>query len=179
MTEDVLPATRSGGPGARDDAAVARFVEHFAQLLVEGGMPRMPARAFASILVTDAGRLTAAELAERLKASPAAISGAIKYLEQTDLVVRRRDPGERRDHYEVRGQDVWYEVMTRRDQILGRWVEGMAEGIDALGEHTPAGRRIHETREFMAFMTHELSSMLTRWREHRAARYGDDSQGTP
>ena len=172
MTEDVLPATRPGAPEARDEAAVARFVEHFAQLLVEGGMARMPARAFARILVTDAGRLTAAELAEQLKASPAAISGAIKYLEQTDLVTRRRDPGERRDHYEMRGQDVWYEVMTRRDHILQRWVDGLGEGIDALGEDTPAGQRVHETREFMAFMITELTGMLDRWRAHRAARYG-------
>ena len=59
-----------------------RFVEHFALLLDEAGVPRMPARVFAAILADDAGRLTAGELAERLQVSPAAISGAVRYLTQ-------------------------------------------------------------------------------------------------
>jgi DNA-binding transcriptional regulator GbsR (MarR family) len=160
------------GALARDEAAVASFVEHFAQLLVEGGMARMPARVFARLLVTDSGRLTAAELADLLKASPAAISGAIRYLEQVDLARRHREPGSRRDYYEVRGMDIWYEAVTRRDQLLNRWIAGLAEGLDALGEDTPAGLRVAETREFMAFMAKELPDLLERWRAYRAEVYG-------
>jgi DNA-binding transcriptional regulator GbsR (MarR family) len=175
MSDDAGEGT--GGAAGRDETAVAAFVEHFAQLLVEGGMARMPARVFARLLVSDAGRLTAAELGEQLRASPAAISGAIRYLEQVQLATRRRAPGSRRDFYEVRGQDVWYEVMTRRDQLLGRWVDGLSEGLDALGENTPAGRRLLETRDFMAFMLKELPEMMERWREYRATTYGDGAPG--
>jgi DNA-binding transcriptional regulator GbsR (MarR family) len=156
----------------RDEEAVASFVEHFAQLLVEAGMPRMPSRVFVRLLVSDEGRLTAAELAELLKASPAAISGAIRYLEQVDLATRRREPGSRRDYYAVRGMDIWYEAMTRRDQMLNRWIEGLGEGIEALGKETPGGLRVAETREFMAFMAAELPTMLERWRQYRATVYG-------
>ena len=46
------------------------FVEHFALLLDEAGMPRMPARVFAAILAEDAGRLTARELAEPALGQP-------------------------------------------------------------------------------------------------------------
>src|SRR5690348_215717 len=166
MTDDAR------APAGRDEAAVAAFVEHFAQLLVDAGMARMPSRVFVRLLVSDEGRLTAADLAELLKASPAAISGAVRYLEQVDLAARRRLPGERRDHYEVRGMDIWYEAMTRRDQMLNRWVDGLGEGLDVLGPDTPGGRRVAETRDFMAFMAKELPSMLERWREHRAATYG-------
>ena len=35
--------------------SAAHFVEHFALLLDEAGMPRMPARAFAAVLAEDAG----------------------------------------------------------------------------------------------------------------------------
>jgi DNA-binding transcriptional regulator GbsR (MarR family) len=66
----------------RDDAAVGRFVERFAAILEDSGVPRMPARVFVGLLATDSGSLTAAELAERLQASPAAISGAVRYLAQ-------------------------------------------------------------------------------------------------
>jgi DNA-binding transcriptional regulator GbsR (MarR family) len=171
MTDD------AGAPAARDEAAVAVFVEHFAQLLTEGGMARMPARVFARLLVSDEGRLTAAELADLLKASPAAISGAIRYLEQVDLAGRRREPGSRRDVYVVRGMDIWYEAISRRDQLLNRWIDGLAEGIDALGLDSPGGRRVAETREFMEFMAKELPAMLERWRAYRAATYGDARGG--
>ena len=39
-----------------DDAA--RFIERFASVLVESGVPRMPARVFAALLADDSGRLT-------------------------------------------------------------------------------------------------------------------------
>src|SRR6185436_10524901 len=68
----------------------AEFVERFALLLDEAGMPRMPARVFAAILADDGGRLTARELAERLSVSPAAISGAVRYLTQAGMIERGR-----------------------------------------------------------------------------------------
>ncbi|HEY7015122.1 MAG TPA: hypothetical protein VH480_20330, partial [Streptosporangiaceae bacterium] len=59
-----------GGP-ERNGTEVSRFVERFAAVLTEAGIPRMPARVFAALLATDSGRLTAAELAAQLQASPA------------------------------------------------------------------------------------------------------------
>ena len=38
---------------------VDRFVERFSALLVDGGMPRMPARVFSRVLAEDSGQLTA------------------------------------------------------------------------------------------------------------------------
>ena len=85
----------------RDGAAVQRFIERFALDLAASGMPRMPARVFAGLLSTDSGSLTAGELAGLLQVSPASISGAVRYLEQLNLIVRQREPGSRRDHYAV------------------------------------------------------------------------------
>ena len=71
-----------GSATGRDEEAVRRFIERFALNLVEAGMARMPARVFAGVLVAADGRQTAAELAELLQVSPAAISGAVRYLTQ-------------------------------------------------------------------------------------------------
>ena len=87
------------GPGTgRDEEAVRRFIERFALTLTESGMARMPARVFAAILTADDGRCTAADLAGLLGVSPAAVSGAVRFLIQLRLVRREREPGERRDH---------------------------------------------------------------------------------
>ncbi|GAA0695637.1 MarR family transcriptional regulator [Streptomyces malaysiensis subsp. malaysiensis] len=171
MRETIEPEDAPGH--ARDEMAVSRFVERFAADLTEAGMQRMAARVFAALLVSDAGALTSAELAERLRISPAAVSGAIRYLSQVDMVVREREPGSRRDRYRLYNNEVWYETLTRRDQIVARWESTMRDGAKVLGPATPAGQRITETADFFEFVQRELPKMLERWRtqkaEHRAA----------
>ena len=69
------------------------YIERFAAVLVLAGFPAMPARVFVALLVTDSGRLSAAELAGLLRISPAAVSGAVRYLIQVGLVHKERVPG--------------------------------------------------------------------------------------
>ena len=38
-----------------------------------------------------------------------------------------------------------------------------------------AGRRLAETREFLAFVAEEMEAMMDRWTEHRKARFGAES----
>jgi len=153
----------------RDEEAVRRFIERFALDLTESGMARMPARAFAALLADDDGRLTAAELAEQLQVSPAAISGAVRYLTQLRMVARGREPGERRDHYQV-SSDMWYEVVARRDQILARWEQDLQDGIKAVGPDTPAGARLEENRQYFAFLRNEAPRVMAKWRKLRSAK---------
>lgn len=158
-----------------DDGA-ARFIEQFALLLTDGGIPRMAARVFACVLADDAAELTASELAERLQVSPAAISGAARYLIQVDLLTKARTPGARRDHYRL-ADDMWYEAFGHKETLLRRWEDGLRDGVELLGADSPAGRRMERTREFFAFLRSELAPMMERWREHQrvaaASRAGD------
>ena len=151
---------------ARDPEALARFVERLTLVLTESGIPRMPARVFVGLLTADSGQRTAAELAGVLQVSPAAISGAVQYLTQVGLVLREREPGRRADHYRLES-DVWYEAIAHRDALLGRWEDEFSLGVAVLGEESPAGRRLEETRLFFAFMRAELPALLARWRELR------------
>ena len=80
----------------------------------------MPARVFCALIVTETGKMTAGEIADTLRVSPAAVSGAVRYLIQVGLIVKRRDPGERRDHYEVT-DDMWYEAYANRDKQMDQW----------------------------------------------------------
>jgi DNA-binding transcriptional ArsR family regulator len=166
-----LPAEPDGhGPPAeRDEEAVGRFLERFASVLVEAGMPPMPSRAFAALLVTDSGRLTAVDLATLLAASPASISGAVRYLEQLGMIRREREPGSRRDVYLIL-DDIWYEVAIRRDQVLTRWVSAARDGIGLLGPQTRAGQRMADSLDFFAFLLEEMPAMLGRWQEHKNRR---------
>ncbi|MFE1286367.1 GbsR/MarR family transcriptional regulator [Streptomyces sp. NPDC058751] len=158
--------------GERDPEAVSQFVEGFAAQLVEAGMQRMPARVFAALLASDSGAMTSAELGEQLRVSPAAVSGAVRYLAQQHMVSREREPGSRRERYRVHSNQ-WYEALTNRDAVLKRWEASLRTGVDSLGSATPAGRRLSETLAFFEFIDGEVAAMMERWRAHRERLYGD------
>ncbi|MGV9455771.1 GbsR/MarR family transcriptional regulator [Streptomyces sp. NPDC003635] len=156
---------------ARDTEAVSRFVEAFAAQLVEAGMQRMAARVFAALLASEEGVLTSAELGEQLRISPAAVSGAVRYLAQTHMVSREREPGSRRERYRVHG-DQWYEALTSREAVIKRWEGALREGVASLGPDTRAGRRMAETLAFFEFVEGEIAEMMERWRVHRTKTFG-------
>ncbi|BAU84374.1 transcriptional regulator, trmB [Streptomyces laurentii] len=158
---------RDAAPQA--DAESARFVERFASELTQAGMQRMASRVFAALLVSEEGAMTSAELSERLRISPAAVSGAIRYLSQVDLVGREHVPGSRRDRY-VLHNHIWYESFMRRDQLLTRWGTMMRDGAQIIGPDTAAGRRVAETAEFFDFLHDELMSILDRWQAKKEAQ---------
>ncbi|GAB2863740.1 MarR family transcriptional regulator [Streptomyces deserti] len=163
--------TERKAAAGRDPEAVSRFVEHFAAQLVEAGLPRMPARVFAALLASDTGALTSAELGEQLKISPAAVSGAVRYLAQVHMLSREREPGSRRERYRVHS-DQWYEALANREAILKRWQDAVREGVTSLGAETPAGRRLAETLAFFEFVEKDVAEMIERWRVHREKRFG-------
>ncbi|MFI6009732.1 GbsR/MarR family transcriptional regulator [Streptomyces sp. NPDC051243] len=167
MTEAVGEAAGGG----RDAEAVSKFVESFAAQLVEAGMQRMAARVFAALLSSDKGVMTSAELSEQLRISPAAVSGAVRYLAQTHMVSREREPGSRRERYRVHG-DQWYEALTNREAVLKRWETALREGVSSLGADTPAGRRMAETLAFFEFIEGEVAAMMERWRVRREETFG-------
>jgi len=161
-------AERSLGATDRDQAAVNRFVERFASVLVEAGIPRMPARVFAALLATDSGRLTAAELSEQLQASPAAVSGGVRYLIGVGMVSREGEPGSRRHYYHV-PDNVWDEVISGRDRVMAKWTAVLRDGVETVGAETPAGARLAESVQYFEFVSAELPRVLARWQERKAA----------
>lgn len=150
----------------RDEDEVRRFVESFGLVMTNAGMQRTAGRTFAALLASVEGRLTARELAETLQISPAAVSGAVRYLEQMGMVQREREPGRRADHYTL-GDDPWYETMTSESRTFETMIESLGPGIQAVGRDTDAGKRLAETQDFFSFMREEMPRMYERWRASR------------
>lgn len=158
--------THQGGQQAARDG-LPEFIEKFAAVLITAGFPPMPARVFAALLVTDSGRLSSAELVELLQISPAAVSGAIRYLAGLSLVHKERVPGSRREYYRMPA-DIWDQVMKMRAQVLGQWSTLLKEGIDLVGQDTPAGRRMTEHAAYFEFLATEMPGVFARWHAGRS-----------
>lgn len=155
-------------------AELLRYVERFALVLSETGIQRMPARVFAYVLADDADRYTAAELAEGLGVSPAAISGAVRYLTQVGLLAREREPGTRSDVYRIYDDDVWGTIFGQRLPLLKRYEQAAAEGVELLPSGSAGARRLRETEEFFRFLHAEEVRLFERWAEHRRTLFPDD-----
>ncbi|UYM07311.1 GbsR/MarR family transcriptional regulator [Solicola gregarius] len=174
MADDAPPAT-----ALTDDerATLLEVVEHLAMVMTESGLPRMPARVFAYVLADDAEIYTAGELSEGLRVSPAAISGAVRYLVNVGLLAKQRLPGDRRDHYRVFDEDVFGAMIAQRAPVLGRWSDAFGRAVEVLGADRPGGRRLADGVLFFEFMQEDQQDVLARWHAYRAAHGGQRTVG--
>ncbi|GAA1678160.1 MarR family transcriptional regulator [Glycomyces endophyticus] len=142
------------------------YVEQFAGILTASGMQRMAARVFTYILVDDGETYTAAEIAEGLSISLAAVSGAVRELLAAGLVFKTRRPSTRADVYRLNEEDIWGSIMLDRSGFLDRYRDTALIGIDTL----PAGPgrdRLVQTAAFMEFIKVEMRLMHEHWNERR------------
>jgi DNA-binding transcriptional regulator GbsR (MarR family) len=145
---------------------VPGFVEEFALMLADLGFPRMPARVFALVLAAPEESLTARELADRLQVSPAAISGAVRYLGTLSLVRRTRRTGERVDRFGL-GDEVWAPVFEAELVAYRPLIQACERALEGGALTGNGAERVAETREFLEFMSVEMEQMLVRWRARR------------
>lgn len=140
----------------------ADFVERLGGALTSAGLARLPSRIFAAVLVDDDGRMTAAEIGEALEVSPAAVSGAVKYLDGVGMVRRERERGSRRDVFVV-DDEAWHDTLLQADTIYSPMIAALERGIDDLGPDDPSHRRLTVSRDFMRFILDELHGINERW----------------
>ena len=143
---------------------LARAVERLGQTLESMGIPRMPARVFAFILADDQSSYSAAELARGLDVSPAAISGAVRYLSDTHMVVRERNPAGRGDLIRVRDGDIWGTIQAARLPMLDGIIESVNAAVDLLPPGSAGRARVEETRDYFTFIREDARGLTERWR---------------
>ncbi|MFI9203841.1 helix-turn-helix domain-containing protein [Streptomyces sp. NPDC053048] len=160
----------------RDAEAVGAYEETFTTVLMASGMPAMTARVMACLTLTDAGSLTASELAQRLQVSPASISKAIAFLESQAFVRRERDE-RRRERYIV-DDDVWYQSMMASARSIAQVVEIARQGVGVLGSGTPAATRLESIARFLDFVSESTIRAAEQAREVLYTKPGTTS-GAP
>ena len=147
-------------PGAGEEATAGdaeerrAFVEEFATMLAAAGIPRMVARVLSCLFAADTGALTAADLVDRLRVSPASISKAVGYLAALDLV--RRERTGRRERYVVDG-DVWLRSWESSARTHLVWAETADRGAALFGKDSPTGVRLGELAGFFGRLGDDMS----------------------
>lgn len=140
--------------------------EQAAAMLAAAGMARMPARVMMALVGSPDEGYTAAELADRLGVSAAAVSGAVRYLISMRLIQRLSRPGDRRDRYDLT-DDAWAGMITSNAPLYAALAAHM-ERIADENEDAPASvARARETADFLRFLTERMPQLVDEWRAQR------------
>ncbi|WP_022902019.1 GbsR/MarR family transcriptional regulator [Humibacter albus] len=151
---------------ARNEQQVREYVERAAAILAAAGFPRMPARVLMTLTAAEESQ-TAADLAESLEASPAAISGAVRYLQTLAMIHRVSRPGSRRDVYELPANS-WYTATLAESRVYDAMIGLSEDAVDAAGgSQSDAGARLTELADFFRFVRKRMPEMLAEWAQQR------------
>jgi DNA-binding transcriptional regulator GbsR (MarR family) len=123
----------------------------------------MGARVLTCLFTTDAGSLTASQLAQRLQVSPGSISKAIAFLESQSLVRRERDE-RRRDRYTV-DDELFYQATVASARANDQLVATARQGATLLGPNTPAANRLENIARFLDFISESITRAAEQARE--------------
>jgi hypothetical protein len=145
------------------DDRQAAFVEEMGQYLSSVGMTPMSGRMLAWLLICDPAEQTAAELADSLRASRGAISGAARQLETAGFIRRSRRRGDRREFFAV-PPGAMRVLVGNAGAIYHRLTEIAWHGVGVVADlPPPARRRIEEFHDFVAFVEGVFPTILERY----------------
>ncbi|MGW6376054.1 helix-turn-helix domain-containing protein [Rhodococcus sp. NPDC055112] len=162
------PPISDSGHG-RDPQAVQEVAESFTELLIQQGLPRMEARVLACLQITDSGALTAADLVQRLRVSPASVSHAVAFLEQQGMLRRELVPGGRRERYVI-DDEIGLRNLLAAVQMSIALAAASQRAAEILGPTTPAGARFEASAELTLLVSEALRQAMEQWRQRLAAR---------
>ncbi|WP_073484645.1 GbsR/MarR family transcriptional regulator [Streptoalloteichus hindustanus] len=168
-TSPLTPSPRRADLGGRDPRVVNGVAALSTDLFVQTGVPRMMARVLATLLTTDSGSLTSADLVRRLRVSPASVSKAVGYLENRELIRRERDPHRRAERYVV-DEDVWFQAIMASARIDSQIAAACGQNARKLGVTTPAGARLENMSQFLQRVSDDLTRSAQHWRQVYAPR---------
>ncbi|MEZ5085658.1 MAG: helix-turn-helix domain-containing protein [Tessaracoccus sp.] len=152
------------------DDATRRYSEQLAALLDGAGFPRMPARVLMALVTSPEGELTAEQISQTLGISPAAVSGAVRYLRSVQVVRVASLPGTRRRIYTLAPK--WYTITLSRSTMYGELREIVRLLPPSIGPDTPAGQRVREMADFYAYLSRRFPEILEEWLELKAKEEG-------
>jgi DNA-binding transcriptional ArsR family regulator len=145
------------------------FADHAGTLYARRyGFPPMVGRLLGYLAICTPREQAIGDLADALKASRSAITGAVKQLEAAHIVRRSRAAGERMDRVQIdltSPQAFGFDITEYVEQSdLAR------EGLNVL-KGTPIERRavLLHWAAFADFLTEKLPALEKQWKAHRAA----------
>jgi hypothetical protein len=144
---------------------LAGLVEQATDAFAAQGFPRTPAAVLMALMASDEGALEAGELTAALGISPAAVSGAIRYLVQLRFVRVGVVRGTRRHRYAL-VDEIWYAGSLRQTDRYTQLAALVEAGLPA-DAGSPGAARFAEMAAFFRFLEQRMPGLFEEWRATR------------
>jgi len=144
------------------------FLEAMARTL-GAGMPPMAGRIWAYLAICDPPEQTAAQIAERLRASRGSVSGMARLLEHVGLIRRGTHSGDRREYFSIPPGSI-AALLRSEQRRLSPWLALSVEGLELVRDQPVEHReRMQEFHDLYAFFQREMPAITD---DFLAARKG-------
>ena len=132
-------------------------------MLAAAGLPRMPARVMMALVGSPGCRATRPpSSADRLGVSPAAVSGAVRYLQSLRMIQRLSRPGDRVARYDLI-DDGWRSMVTANAPLYARLAESMEAIADENADAPLSVARARATADFLRFLAERMPQLVVEW----------------
>jgi len=145
------------------------FIDRWSRILASEGLPPVAGRLWAWLLICEPADQTVDEISEAIGASRGAISGAVRMLEPSGLILRTKRPGERREYWRTSPDAVIHslEAKERATRPSLRALDDML--LASAGRSEESLARLREVQRLYAMLLGMFPQLITRIRAEREA----------
>jgi DNA-binding transcriptional regulator GbsR (MarR family) len=147
-----------------------QFLERWSAILAQEGLPPVAGRLWAWLLVCDPPDQTVEQIAHAIGASRGAISGAVRMLEPSGLIVRTKRRGDRREYWRT-SADAMIHALEAKERQTRPSLQALDTVLTSLADRPEESlHRLREVRHVYGMLLDSFPAIITQLRADRAAR---------
>ncbi len=146
-----------------------QFIERFSSILAAEGLPPVAGRLWAWLLVCEPEEQTVEQIAEAIGASRGAISGAVRMLEPSGLIIRTKRRGDRREYWRTSPDALVHSLQAKERQTRPS-LQALDTIVDQLSDRTDESlARLREVQRLYAMLLQTFPALIATIQAERGA----------
>ena len=145
------------------------FVDRWSRILASEGLPPVAGRLWAWLLVCEPPEQSVEQIADAIGASRGAISGAVRMLEPSGLIVRSKRRGDRREYWRT-SPDAVIHSLEAKQRATRPSLQALDDVIGALADRSEESlARLREAQRLYVMLLTTFPQLIEQFRAERAA----------
>lgn len=144
------------------------FIERWSAILALEGLPPIAGRLWAWLLVCEPPEQTVEQIAQAIGASRGAISGAVRWLEPSGLILRTKRRGDRREYWRT-SPDAMIRSVEAKERQTRPSLEALDRALGALSDRSAESLdRLREAHRLYSMLLDTFPRLVEQFRADRA-----------
>jgi DNA-binding transcriptional regulator GbsR (MarR family) len=145
------------------------FIDRWSRILASEGLPPVAGRLWAWLLVCEPPEQSVEQIAEAIGASRGAISGAVRMLEPSGLIVRIKRRADRREYWRT-SPDAVIHSLEAKARATRPSLQALDDVIEALRDRPDESlARLREAQHLYTMLLRMFPQLIEQFRVERAA----------